>query len=182
MAPEPRPAPATPPVDARRAAGLLLLYPRDGRLHLLLTLRGRDLPQHRGQVSLPGGLVEPGESIAAAALREAHEEVGLDPDVVRVLGGLSPLYIPVSGFLLHPIVGVSASRPAFLPRRGEVERVIELPLDHLVDPRRQGRETRMLLGEERRIRYFDADGEKLWGATAMVLSEFLAVVEGSDLW
>ena len=112
MAPRPRPVwpPDGPPL--RDAAALLLLYPADGDWWLPLTVRASTLPHHTGQVSLPGGRLDAGETIEQAALREAYEEVGLPAAGVTVLGALTPLPIPVSGHLLHPVVGLAASRPA----------------------------------------------------------------------
>ena len=91
--------------------------------------------RHGGQVSLPGGVVDPGETFEQAALREAHEEVALPLDEVRVLGALTPLDIPVSGFRLHPIVATRASRPLLTPSDGEVARILEIGVDELLDPR-----------------------------------------------
>src|SRR4029453_13836895 len=86
------------PGRLRHAAGLILLFPVGSRPHLVLTLRAGTLGRHGGQVSLPGGVMEPGETIEQAALREAHEEIALPLDAVRVIGALTPLDIPVSGF------------------------------------------------------------------------------------
>jgi len=179
LAPRPRPAPSPfpPPDGARPAAALLLMYPVDGELSVLLTVRSRDLPNHRGQISLPGGLVEEDESLRAAALREAKEEVGIVPERVHVLGSLSAVYIPVSGFILHPFVGVLGDRPKFRPSPEEVERLLEVPLRDLMDPARLHVEHRVLLGREARVPYFDLEGDKLWGATAMVLAELLWILE-----
>src|SRR5438876_7014369 len=99
------------PARIRRAAGLLLVFPGAGRPHVVLTVRADSLGRHSGQVSLPGGVLEPGETFEQAALREAHEEIGLPLEQVRVLGPLTPLDIPVSGFRLHPVVAVIPSRP-----------------------------------------------------------------------
>jgi 8-oxo-dGTP pyrophosphatase MutT (NUDIX family) len=183
MAPSPRVGwdPHSVPRGLRDAAALLLIYPGADRLHVPLTVRGSALRKHTGQVSLPGGSVDQGESIEAAALREAAEEIGAAPAAVDVLGRLTPLHIPVSGFLLHPVVGVALERPSFRPAPWEVARLLEVPLDRLRDPGIIGRETRT---RERdggtiavEVPYFAVDGEKVWGATAMVLAEFLEVLE-----
>jgi len=178
MAPKPRAGwqPAVVPGDARAAAALLLLYPREGRPHLALTVRAASLLQHSGQVSLPGGAVEPGETLETAALREAAEEVGLDPSRVEVLGHLSPLHIPVSGFVLHPIVGIARGRPAFHPDPREVARVVEAPLALFGDPHTVRLRLRTHQGRDYEVPYFAVDGEQVWGATAMVLGEFLWVL------
>ena len=137
------------------------------------------LRHHTGQVSLPGGAVDAGETIEAAAVREAEEEVGVDATTVQVVGRLTPLHIPVSGFLLHPVVGVVHARPAF-PAEWEVARLLEVPLFLLADPATLRREERTFQRNgvatvPVEVPYFEIDGEKVWGATAMVLGEFLAV-------
>ena len=120
MAPSPRLGwdPLKFPAGATNGAALLLVYPlTDDTLHLALTVRGSGLRNHTGQVSLPGGRVDDGETIEAAALREANEEIGIDPAAVELLGRLTPLHIPVSGFLLHPVVGFTSMRPGLSARR-----------------------------------------------------------------
>lgn len=163
----------------RDAAGLVLLYPHEDRWWLPLTIRASTLPHHTGQVSLPGGRLDAGESIEDAALREAYEEVGLPATDVTLLGRLTPLPIPVSGHLLHPVVGVSASRPLFTVAADEVERLIEAPLVHLQHPetiRWEQRTRERPPGGSMDVPYFEVDGAHVWGATAMVLAELLAVL------
>ena len=182
MAPEPRLGwdPLKFPEGARDGAALVLLYPHDDHLHVVLTVRGAELRNHTGQVSLPGGRVDAGETFEATALREANEEIGVDPATVEVLGRLTPLHIPVSGFLLHPIVGATSMRPAFQRAEWEVARIIEAPVSLLSDPEVIKRETRTRTVNGRQIDvlvpYYDIDGEKVWGATAMVLAEFCAIL------
>ena len=178
MAPVPRRGwkPGLLPDDARPAAALLVLYPVDGEATLLLTKRSSALPQHSGQMSLPGGAVDAGETLAQAALREAQEEIGLDSSLVTLLGRLTPMHIPVSGFVLNPFVGTVSSPPAVVVEPREVERVIEVPVVALVDPACHCRVTRLHDGIEIDIPYFDLGGEQVWGATAMVLAEFAALL------
>jgi 8-oxo-dGTP pyrophosphatase MutT (NUDIX family) len=160
------------------AAVLVLLYPHpaDARPHLVLTLRSDRLRRHRGQVSFPGGVVEPGEDLVAAALREAHEEVSIIPAAVEVLGTLTPLPMPHTGFVLHPFVGVARVRPDLRACEDEVARVLEVPLAVLADPARVRQEPRLLGEQVYQVPYFDVAGEKVWGATAMILAELLAVL------
>lgn len=160
----------------RHAAGLLLVFPVENRPHLVLTVRAGTLGRHGGQVSLPGGVVEPGETFEQAAIREAHEEISLAPDLVRLLGALTPLDIPVSGFRLHPIVGVAAERPATHPADGEVARILEVPLAELADPSRLVESERERDGRLLQIPAFRVANEEIWGATAMVLAEFLTLL------
>jgi 8-oxo-dGTP pyrophosphatase MutT (NUDIX family) len=178
MAPVPRPGWAAHgwPEGARPAAALLLVFPDGDDAHILLTKRSASLPQHRGQVSMPGGAVDPGETLEAAALREAREEVGLDPAGVAVIGRLTPVHIPVSGFVLHPVVGACTRRPDVQPASTEVDRLIDVAVADLVDPARHRREVRQREGVEFDMPYFDVGGEQVWGATAMVLAEFVALL------
>jgi 8-oxo-dGTP pyrophosphatase MutT (NUDIX family) len=183
MAPRPRVGwdPEHPPAGLRDAAALVLVYPFDEMPHVLLTVRGSRLRKHTGQVSLPGGSVDDDESIEIAALREASEEVGVAPATVRLLGRLTPLQIPISGYMLHPVVGLAERRPVFRREEWEVARILEVPITALRDPAALKRHTRTReFGGQRveiEIPYFEVDGEEVWGATAMVLAEFLAVVE-----
>jgi 8-oxo-dGTP pyrophosphatase MutT (NUDIX family) len=164
------------PALIRHAGGLLLVFPIDASAHIVLTVRADTLGRHGGQVSLPGGVVEAGETFEEAALREAHEEIGLSPDAVRVLGALTPLDIPISGFRLHPIVAAAAKRPALTPADGEVASILEVPIGELFDPSRQVTTTRVGEGRDLIVPAFRASGVEIWGATAMVLAEFRSLL------
>jgi 8-oxo-dGTP pyrophosphatase MutT (NUDIX family) len=164
------------PSDARLAAGLLLLYPGEQGPSIPLTVRASTLRRHAGQISLPGGAIDDGETLVQAALREAHEEIGVDPARVRILGELTPVHVLVSGFTLHPIVGITDERPEFRPAAHEVENVIEVSMADLQDASsiRHGVRTREGVAIE--YPYFDLKGHQVWGATAMILGEFICVL------
>ena len=164
------------PALLRHAAGLLLVFPVEDRAHVVLTQRAHTLERHGGQISLPGGVVEPGETVEHAALREAHEEIALPIAHVRILGALTPIDIPVSGFRLHPIVASAQARPSLHPSDGEVARILEVEVDQLLAPSTFAVTTRRRDGHEIQAPAFRIDGAEIWGATAMVLAEFLALL------
>src|SRR5580765_975054 len=180
--------------QVRHAAGLLLVFPdgtenaktakalRSASEHarILLTVRADTLGRHGGQVSLPGGVVDAGETFEQAALREAREEVGLSTDLVRVLGALTPLDIPVSGFRLHPIVGVSEWRPQLTPAAREVARILEPAVDALMAPDCVVHARRARDGVTLTVPGFHLESVEIWGATAMVLAEFLSLLGWSS--
>jgi 8-oxo-dGTP pyrophosphatase MutT (NUDIX family) len=186
MAPQPRAGwdPLKFPDDARDGAALLLVYPHDDTVHIALTVRGSGLRNHTGQVSFPGGRVDDGETFEQAAVREANEEIGVDPRTLEILGRLTPLHIPVSRYILHPIVACTSMRPAFQRAEWEVARIIEAPVSVLGDPKTIKREirTRVVSGQtvEVDVPFYDIDGEKVWGATAMVLAEFCAILAAEN--
>jgi 8-oxo-dGTP pyrophosphatase MutT (NUDIX family) len=162
-------------VIPRQAAVLLLLYPDAGDLRLPLTVRSDRLPSHRGEVSLPGGAIDPDDdSPISAALREAHEELGVPPAAVTVWGTLSPLYISPSNFRITPVVGMINPAPVLRPNDAEVSAVISVTVRELLDPALVIEEQWTLRGTEVRVPFFAIGGHKVWGATAVVLSEFVA--------
>lgn len=177
MMPRPRVLQRPPNLAGRARLGgvLLMLYCLDDELHLLLTRRRDDLPSHAGQVSFPGGRHEPPETLLLTALRETHEEVGVTPEKLEILGEMSPLYIAPSDFEVHPFVAWTHDgiRPQFRPDRGEVAEIIEVPLRVLLDPATRLEEPWELRGHEFTVPYFAVAGHKVWGATAMMLSEFI---------
>ena len=164
------------PARIRHAAGLLLVFPIRGRAHIALTVRADTLGRHSGQVSLPGGVIEPGESIEQAALREAREEVALLTEHVRVIGPLTPLDIPVSGFRLHTVVGALDHQPTLTAAHGEVARILEIAIEDLLEPAYLVSTERVRDGWHLTVPAFHVAGHEIWGATAMVLAEFLALL------
>jgi len=184
MAPQPGSlARPTPDDEPRKSGVLLLLYPSagTGELCLVLTRRTDTVADHKGQISLPGGAMDPADvSTADTALREACEEVGSCSDDLRILGGLSPLYVPPSNFCIHPHVAYIPYRPDFLPQPDEVAELLEVPLSHFLDERNIIVEEWVVRGESKQVPYFNVYGHKVWGATAIILAEFAAVLASID--
>lgn len=162
--------------EPRAAATLLLIYPHHGELFIPLTVRHDALPDHAGEISLPGGAVDPQDtSLEATALREAAEEIGLDPAPVRVIGRLDPVWIPISNFELTPVVAVIDAPPVLSRREAEVAELIEFPI-------------RLLTGDGITVEEIHVPGailltgvyrwagHRVWGATARTLSMLGAVL------
>ena len=160
--------------DPVRAAVLILMYPsNEGTTSLVFIKRNEYDGPHSGQVSLPGGAWEKGDgSIENTAIRETREELGIDGDI-EILGSLSELHIPVSNFLVSPFVGYMDQTPEFHPDESEVQFVIETPLQKLMDPRNQDSETMVSHEQTIEAPFYRIGDEKIWGATAMILSEYL---------
>jgi 8-oxo-dGTP pyrophosphatase MutT (NUDIX family) len=171
-----RPLPDVIPDNARDSAVLQLLYPIDNEMHLLFIRRTEDGRAHSGQISFPGGRHEPEDaSFMITALREAEEEVGIVAAEVEVLGGLTPLYIPVSYFMVHPFVAWSPRRPDYLPSKHEVSEILEIPISHLFNHRNKittDVKPSSMPGTTLTVPAYNLpDGTFIWGATAMMLSE-----------
>ncbi len=157
---------------ARKASVLLLLYPATNGLTFVLTHRAQNPhDKHSGQISLPGGSREGGETPAQTALREANEEVGVSVPI-QVLGELTCLYIPPSDFRVRSVVGYSAVRPTWRLSAAEVVEVIECPVAWLLDEDHKMAEDRSFGGHTMHVPFYEIEGHKVWGATAIILSEF----------
>ncbi len=172
--------PSRPMAPVRQAAVLVLLFPdEDGEGRVLLTTRVPELSSHAGEVSFPGGSAEPDDADpVATALREAAEEVGLDPKAcgLRVAGALERFAIPVSGFRVTPVVALAERRPDCHPAPGEVARIIEPPVEAFLPDAPVELEERVI--RERLIRYgvYPVEGERVWGATARMLGQLGALL------
>ncbi len=167
-----------PPVPS---AVLAPLYDHDGEAHVVLTRRSRRMRSHAGEVSFPGGRAEEGDAdLVATALREAEEEIGLEPAVVEVVGELDHLATVTSGSFIVPWVGVVPAGLDLRPRTGEVDHVLHVPLSELMAPG-VFREERWSFGEglDRPIVFFDLVGDTVWGATAAMLRQLLGFVTGT---
>src|SRR5204862_6387272 len=171
------PGPADLPGPPRPAAVLVPLFEEDGETRIILTRRAAHLRSHTGEVSFPGGRLEPGEEAVAAALREASEEVGLDPAQVEILGQLAPLTTMSSAAAITPFVGVLTNRPVLHPNPAEVEVAFDVALaDLLADG--VYREERWKLPDrlDRPMYFYDLPDDIVWGATARVLTALLVLV------
>jgi 8-oxo-dGTP pyrophosphatase MutT (NUDIX family) len=169
-----------PAADAMSAAVLLLLYHRESEWWLPLTVRTTTVATHAGQISLPGGKVDVGETSVDAALRELEEELGVSRRGIELLGELSPLYLFVSNFLVHPWVAVVDSRPAFAPNPDEVAELLEVPLSHLLDPANHSIHARRQRGVALSVPHFQWGRYRIWGATSMILGELVEVIDSMN--
>ena len=178
---------ATPhPPNARQAAVLALFFPKKNDWHLVFIERDGSNPndRHGGQISFPGGKYEKeDQTLENTALREAEEEVGVDAAQIKVLGNLTSLYIPVSNFQVNPFVGYIEQTPQFRPQATEVRAILEAPFRHLTDHYNRKNIDLPITPQLtlRNVPYFDVFGKVLWGATAMMLSELIEVINPSPM-
>lgn len=177
MSPRPRPGDIFPmpnPAPGKQAAVLILLYEHAGELYFFLTRRTESVATHKGQISLPGGAQEDGEPLVSTALREAHEELALNPAHIEILGEpLTPVYIPVSGYWVTAFIGYYGfGEPVTSAAENEVLEILPTRLADLLDDTRVVEEEWELLGFKIQVPFFNLNGHKVWGATAMILSEF----------
>lgn len=192
--PLPSPPAGNPPAPAAVVVPFTL---RDSELHVVMTKRAEDLNHHGGQISFPGGGVEPGDATyLEAALREFREELGVLPDHREVLGALDPVYVPVSRFMIYPYAVYIGSRPRFAPSPAEVALVIDIPLKFFMDPANLEYRPREVPGKvlsritpvsdgplPHRITVlepgFDFQGHWIWGASAFIIDQVVRRIEGA---
>jgi 8-oxo-dGTP pyrophosphatase MutT (NUDIX family) len=167
------------PDNARQSSVLILLYPYEAEIGLVLMLRPEYRGIHSGQISLPGGKSEEtDENLVFTALREAQEEIGINASLVQIIGQLTEMYIPPSNFLVTPVVGYQAFRPAFVRDPKEVAEIIEIRIRDLIDPEnRQKKKIKLSMGLSLKVPCYYINGNIIWGATAMILSEFTEIVK-----
>lgn len=167
------------PENAILSSVLILLYPSSENIRFVLMLRPDYDGVHSGQISLPGGKYEDSdESLIYTALREAAEEVGIDPSRVQILGQLTELYIPPSNFIVTPVVGYLTSHPVFIADPMEVAKIIEVTLSEFLDDENvQNAEMKLRNGIKMSVPAFLIGGNVIWGATAMILSEFREILQ-----
>ncbi len=177
MSPEVR-RPVSVEYPLKNAGVLILLFPDRGRICTVFIKRTEYEGVHSGQVSLPGGMYkEEDGTLMNTALREAKEETGIDILSVTIIGKLTPLHIPVSNVNVHAYVGITGRRPVFLHDPAEVQYLIEESLDELLNEVNHKTKTMTLFGNEVIVPYFDIKGNHIWGATAMIISEFSEIVK-----
>ena len=165
----------------RPAAVLLLLVPRVDGVWIPLVERPSSMADHPGQIACPGGRIESGETGAAAALRELEEELGVPADQVELLGELTTLWIPVSGFRVQPFVGWADKEPEWMPDSREVGRLLFAPVEELAQRGPTGHYRRRRDGLDFVAPAYEIPGGAVWGATALLLAEFGEIWKTLDL-
>ncbi len=161
---------------------LILIFPKNKKINIVLIQRATYPGVHSDQISFPGGKFENGDkNLIDTALRESHEEIGVTVKDIRIMGTLTPLFIPVSNIEVHPAVGYILYEPVFKPDKTEVKSIIETPLDYLLRPDIVKKKTTVIQNMNIQIPYYNFSGRHIWGATAMILSEFLEIIKSNEL-
>lgn len=165
---------------ARDSAVMAILYPKNNQPHILLIERNIYTGAHSGQISLPGGKLEPKESHLDAAIRETFEEVGIDKNNYEILGELSKIYVAASDFNIQPFVSITEKPFIIQPDIREVHQILETPVSYFFEQqRRKEKLIKSAMGIELMAPYYDVHDKTLWGATAMIMSELMEVINNS---
>ncbi len=167
---------------ARKSGVLILFFPEQGKINTVVIKRPEYDGVHSGQISFPGGRWEEGDTdLTGTALREAQEEIGIDPSLVTILGHLSDLYIPPSNSLVFPAIGFIGSKPEMSAQPKEVEKIICFPLDELFLPETLTIKTVSVGNWSAEVPCFYVRDQIIWGATAMIISELLEIIRPNFL-
>ena len=159
------------------SAVVILLFQDGNEIRFFLTERTDTVQHHKGQISLPGGAREKGEQLFETAIRETHEEIGVPGKDIKVIGELTPLFVPVTGYMIHPFVGYINYIPKLVPQPGEVNNDFSISLNDLLDLTNIKTELWTIRGVPVDVPFYQFDRYKVWGATAMILSEFKQCIE-----
>ena len=162
--------------NAIPSAVLILLFKEEGIYKYYLTQRSYNVGKHKGQISLPGGSQEKNESLESTALRETEEEIGIDKDTIYIIGKLTKLYVPVSGFCIYPYIGWTNNIARIKPS-DEVEKIFNVSLSDLLNKNNEKHKQKIVNNKLTKVPYFNLRNNEVWGATAMILSEFKKILE-----
>jgi len=163
--------------NSTASAVLILLYLEDNEIHFFLTKRSNELEHHKGQISLPGGTQEENEELTHTALRETQEEIGINKTSISIIGSMTPLFVPVTGFMIHPFIGYSSNKLEPTPDPSEVEAIFSVNISDLLNETNQTIEKRNIRGYDVEVPYFKLNNYEVWGATSMILSEFRDLIK-----
>jgi len=158
-------------INSTQAAVLILLYLADNEIYFFLTKRTDELKNHKGQISLPGGKQEGNEKLIDTALRETQEEIGINKTSISIIGTITPLFVPVTGFMIYPFIGYSLNKLNPKPDPVEVAKIFSVNISDLLNKENRTTEQRNIRGYDVQVPYFKLNDYQVWGATSMVLSE-----------
>lgn len=159
------------------SAVLILLFKDNNQINFFLTERTEMVQHHKGQISLPGGTWEKGEHLYETAIRETYEEIGIPESDIKIIAELTPLFVKITGYMIHPFIGYVDYVPKLIPHPGEVNNDFSVPVADLLNPENTKTELWTIRGIPVDVPFFHFDIYKVWGATAMILSEFKKCLE-----
>jgi 8-oxo-dGTP pyrophosphatase MutT (NUDIX family) len=163
--------------NSTQAAILILLYLADNEIYFFLTKRTDELKHHKGQISLPGGTQEGNEKLIDTALRETQEEIGINKTSISIIGTITPLFVPVTGFMIYPFIGYSLNKLDPKPDPVEVATIFSVNISDLLNKENRTTEQRNISGYDVQVPYFKLNDYQVWGATSMILSEFRDLIK-----
>jgi len=164
-------------INSTQAAVLILLYLADNEIYFFLTKRTDELKHHKGQISLPGGTQEGNEKLIDTALRETQEEIGINKTSISIIGTITPLFVPVTGFMIYPFIGYSLNKLNPKPDPVEVAKIFSVNISDLLNKENRTTEQRNIRGYDVQVPYFKLNDYQVWGATSMILSEFRDLIK-----